>query len=201
MTLPRPLSLVLAASLLALASAPGRARAEGPQHESDQADAPDPDLVRARHLFYEGRKLFDLRRFEQALAKYEAAFEAKPIPEFLFNIGQCHRNLGNYDEAIFSFRRYLQLVPDADRRPQIEKLIAELRAKKKQAAEKARSARLLGAQPEQTGHPPSRPIYKKWWFWTGVAVVAVAAGATTLALTGSGGGLPTTDLGNVDFGQ
>ena len=199
MSHPRSLPYLLAAAMLALASLPGTALAEPPAGEHTQ----DPDLVRARKLFYQGRKLFDLRRFDQALEKYEAAFEAKPIPDFLFNIGQCHRNLGNYDEAIFSFRRYLQLVPDADRRPQIEALIAELQKDKKRAEEKARSAKLLGPPVEQPGRAPSRPIYKKWWFWTGVAVVAVAAGATSVALSsgGGGGGLPTTDLGNVDFGK
>lgn len=195
---PHSLPYLLAVALLAFASLPGTAHAQ----PKPGNQATDPDLARARKLFYEGRKLFDLRRFQQALEKYEAAFEAKPIPDFLFNIGQCHRNLGNYDEAIFSFRRYLQLVPDADRRPQIEALIAELQQQKKRAEEKARSAKLLGTPVEQPGHPPSRPIYKKWWFWTGVAVVAVAAGATTVALSGGGGGgLPSTDLGNVDFGK
>ncbi len=199
MSHPRSLPYLLVAAMLAFASVPGTARAEQPAGDHTA----DPDLTRARKLFYEGRKLFDLRRFQQALDKYEAAFEAKPIPEFLFNIGQCHRNLGNYDEAIFSFRRYLQLVPDAERRPQIEALIADLKKKKKKAEDDARNAALVGTPVERPGHPPSRPIYKKWWFWTGLAVVAVAAGATTVALSGGGGGggLPTTDLGNVDFGQ
>jgi len=47
-----------------------------------------------------------------------------------------------------------------------------------------------------------RPIYSKWWFWTGVGVVAVAGGVGIYAAT-SGGGTPppTTDLGNISFGK
>lgn len=30
---------------------------------------------------------------------------------------------------------------------------------------------------------PSPPIYKRWWFWTGVAAVAVASGVTVVLLT------------------
>jgi len=40
----------------------------------------------------------------------------------------------------------------------------------------------------------ARPIYKRWWFWTGVGVLA--AGATTLALTAGRDGPPPSDLGN-----
>ncbi|HUH03110.1 MAG TPA: tetratricopeptide repeat protein [Kofleriaceae bacterium] len=155
----------------------------------------DPDLERAKKLFYQGQKLFDLRRFEQALEKYEAAFEAKAIPDFLFNIGQCHRNLDNFDEAIFSFRRFLQLEPETPRREQIEALIAELEQRKQQAAEDARAVPLI--PPDDRG--ARRPVWKKWWFWTGMA--AVAAGTTAILLTTTGSGLPGTDLGNVDFGK
>ena len=63
-----------------------------------------------------GEKLFALGRFDEALEQYEKAFEAKPLPGFLFNIAQCHRNLGNIDQAIFSYRKYLREAPDADNR-------------------------------------------------------------------------------------
>jgi len=47
---------------------------------------------------------------------------------------------------------------------------------------------------------PPKPIYKKWWFWTGVGVVAVGG---TAAIYASGGGRspPGTDLGNIVFGK
>lgn len=173
----------------------------GPSHAKPRAPGSakvDRDLERAKKLFYQGRQLFDLRRFEQALEKYEAAFEAKAIPEFLFNIGQCHRNLDNFDEAIFSFRRFLQLEPETPRREQIEALIAELEKRKQQAAEDARRVPLVPPD-DRVAAGTSRPVWKKWWFWTGMA--AVAAGTTAVVLTTTGSGLPDTELGNVDFSK
>lgn len=44
---------------------------------------------------------------------------------------------------------------------------------------------------------PAQPVYKKWWFWTGVGVVA--AGATTAVLLASKGGPSATTLGEVNL--
>ncbi|HUU03021.1 MAG TPA: PEGA domain-containing protein [Myxococcota bacterium] len=44
---------------------------------------------------------------------------------------------------------------------------------------------------EQTAQPPSRPLYKQWWFWTAIGV-AVAGGVTGLVLGLSPeGGIPS----------
>jgi tetratricopeptide (TPR) repeat protein len=110
----------------------------------------------AKRHFYAGEKLFAVGRFSDALAEYEAAFDAKPLPAILFNIGQCHRNLHEYDEAIFSYRKYLTLLPDAGNRAEVEDLIRELedaqareRAEADQrAAARARVAVAACAEPE-----------------------------------------------------
>ena len=69
---------------------------------------------------------FNLGRFEEAAVDYQAAYEAEPLPAFLFNIGQCYRNLGNYERAQFYFRRYVQLDPRSPNRADAEQLIAEM---------------------------------------------------------------------------
>jgi tetratricopeptide (TPR) repeat protein len=167
-------------------------------HAPAHAAAADDEAAakkRARRHFERGEKLFALGRFDEALRAYEKAFEEYPAPEFLFNIGQCHRNLGNYDEAIFSFRKYLKLRPDAANREAVEEYIAELE-------EERRNARQKDPIVEPPPPPPKRrdkPVYKKWWFWTGVAVVA--GGVTAVVITQSGSGLPDTDLGNIDFSK
>jgi tetratricopeptide (TPR) repeat protein len=167
---------------------------------AEDGSAEDAALKRGRKFFKKGEKLFALGRFEEALREYERAFEEYPVPEILFNIGQCHRNLGHYDEAIFSFRKYLRLKPDAANREATEELIAELEV------EKQKHAPPKGPPPDAIvppAPPPARvatPIYKKWWFWTGVTVV-VAGTATAFVLASDSGGLPSTDLGNIDFPQ
>jgi hypothetical protein len=45
-------------------------------------------------------------------------------------------------------------------------------------------ASFLGAE-AMPGPPPRRPIYKRWWFWTGLVVVAGGVAATVLATRSS----------------
>jgi tetratricopeptide (TPR) repeat protein len=161
--------------------------------------ADEAAVKRAQGYFRKGEKLFALGRFEEALAAYQQAFEEYPLPEFLFNIGQCHRNLGSYDQAIFSFRKYLRLKPDAENREATEELIAELEAEKARNPSKPVKQRVepVPSKPERQA-PESKPIYAKWWFWTGVVVVAGAA-TTAAVLATQDSGLPDSDLENIDF--
>ena len=95
-----------------LVGAPPRAHAGAGEADG----AADGTTSTAKQHYYKGEKLFALGRFRDALAAYEAAFEVDPLPELLFNIGQCHRNLGDYRSAVFSFRKYLRLRPAAPNR-------------------------------------------------------------------------------------
>jgi tetratricopeptide (TPR) repeat protein len=168
------------------------------------AYAQDPTTRAAKRHYERGQKLFALQKFDEALEQFQKAFDAKPIPDFLFNIGQCHRNLGDYEAAIFSFKRYLKLDPETDNREQVEELIAQL--EEKQAAEEAKRLRLRKPAREkeeapEERPPTGRPVYKKWWFWTGVAVVGVAGGVGIYAATAADGP-PDTTLGrNIVFGK
>jgi tetratricopeptide (TPR) repeat protein len=85
----------------------------------------DAEQVARRH-FERAERFYAVGRFDDALGEYEAAYEAKPLAGFLFNIGQCHRNLGDLKAAVFSFRKYLAAKPDARNRSAVQDLIAEL---------------------------------------------------------------------------
>lgn len=167
------------------------------------AHAEDPSERAARRHYERGQKLFNLQKFDEALEQYQKAFDAKPIPSFLFNIGQCHRNLGDYDAAIFSFKRYLKLEPEAENREQVEELIDDLEQKKAEAdTERLKLGKRKKEKEEEEPAPvesEGSPVYKKWWFWTGVAVVGAAGGIGIYYATKSGGGAPGTDLGNIDY--
>ncbi len=160
------------------------------------AHADDPAERAAKRHYERGQKLFNLQKFDEALEQFQQAYDAKPIPDFLFNIGQCHRNLGDYESAIFSFKKFLKLDPEASNREQVEQLIEELEQKQSTG----NSQRLgLVKKPITEGGPPGKPIYKKWWFWSGVAVVAV--GSVGIYAAASRGGSPDTDFGNIVFGK
>ena len=172
------------------------------------AAADDAATRNAKRHFERGQTLYTLTKFREALDEYQQAFDARPIPDFLFNIGQCYRNLGDYDAAIFSYKKYLAAAPDAPNRAQVEQLIVDLQARKDQE-----DARRLAPQPPPpripapppavavAAPPPAHPIYTRWWFWTGIGVVAAGAGVATYELTRAGSSPPPTALGNIVFGK
>ena len=163
------------------------------------AHADDPAMRAAKRHYERGQKLFALQKFDDALEQYQKAYDAKPIPDFLFNIGQCHRNLGDYEAAIFSFKRYLKLDPETANREKVEQLIADL--EEKQAASDAKRLGLRKERRDRSPPPADDPVYKKWWFWTGVVVVGGAAGGLGYYVS-TRGGPPDTSLGrNIVFGK
>ena len=158
------------------------------------ARADDPAQRAAKRHYDRGEKLFALGKFDEALDEYQTAFDAKPLPGFLYNIGQCFRNLGDYDQAIFSFKKYLKLEPDAANKESVDRLIEELEEKKAQGD----SQRFVRKPAPQQKH-----IYSRWWFWTGAAVasVAIAAGGVGIYAATRSEPPPPTDLGNIVFGK
>ena len=160
---------------------------------SRPAHADDPATRAARRHFERGEKLFALGKFDDALEEYQTAFDAKPLPGFLYNIGQCYRNLGDYDQAIFSFKKYLKLEPDAPNKEAVEKLIEELEEKKQQGS----GERFVRKVPKA----PEKPIYKKWWFYVSAGAVVVAAGSVGIYAATRTEPPPPSDLGNIVFGK
>ncbi len=194
----------------ALWSSPAWAQGDG---DSDDSAITDKDRKRAKKVFEQGQKLFDLRRFAEALEKYQQAYEIAPLPGLLFNIGQAYRNLGDLDAALFSLRKYLKLKPDADNRDATLAYIADIEEEQRaqQAAAEARRNQLPDRDGDGDGDgdgdpddgirratPAARPIYTRWWFWGGIAAVA-GVGITGAILLAPDGGPPDTSLGNIDF--
>jgi hypothetical protein len=53
-------------------------------------------------------------------------------------------------------------------------------------------------QPSPTGEKASKPIVKRWWFWTALGA-AVAASVVILVVADRGPSAPSTTLGNQEF--
>ena len=87
---------------------------------------PAPEARPGRALFERAEANFNRGKFEEARADYQAAYDVEPLPAFLFNIGQCHRNLGDYERAQFFFQRYIVLDPGSPNRPAAEQLVDEM---------------------------------------------------------------------------
>ena len=82
----------------------------------------------AREFFQEGSRQYDLGEYNEALKAFKSAYLKLEDPIFLFNIAQCHRQLGQKLEAVKFYRTYLRKVPSAETRPQVEKIVADLEA-------------------------------------------------------------------------
>jgi tetratricopeptide (TPR) repeat protein len=180
----------------------------------------DPRQEKAAHTHFDAaEKAFNVGRFEDALAEYQLAYDALPLPAFVFNIAQCHRNLGNSEQAIFFYQRYLSLEPEASNRGVVEDLIIEQQHRLDQHATALPPPQLAapveldapppGAtlpaadlHPALTAAPPDRPpagrsrLSPRWWLF-GALGVALLGGVTVLAIRNSGS-LPTGKLGAID---
>ena len=161
------------------------------------ARADDADTKAAKKHFQRGEKLFNLGKFDLALVEYEAAYDKKPLPGFLYNIAQCQRNLGNFKEAIFGYRNYLRQVPDADNREAVLALIDDLDDQQREREATALRERALHEPPPPPHREPRPPVYKRGWFWGGVAALAVIT--VGIVVVTRGDGAPPTDLGTIVF--
>ncbi|MCU1277167.1 MAG: hypothetical protein JWM53_713 [bacterium] len=159
----------------------------------------------AKRFFLSGSKHFDLGEYSDALNDFKEGYRLKDDPVFLYNIAQCHRLLNQNTEALRAYKTYLRRAPTAPNRDEVERKIAAIEAAQAaantatttppnqvlppdgHAAEPATTAPVTTGEPPPattsnslTASAPSpadrQPIYKKWWLWTAVGVVAVGAG-------------------------
>jgi tetratricopeptide (TPR) repeat protein len=189
---------MLAAALLA-ALAPARAAAATPEKERA-----------ARAHFQSGEAHFKAGAFDDALADYQAGYDAKPLPGFLINIAQCQRRLGDLKAARATYQKFVLVAPDSPLLPQVRSVIAEidgLLAKPDAdapASESATEAKpepgaaaaapgatpetpapvLIGRAAEPEGAPPAPG--RRWWLW-GALGAAVVGGVVTAIVLSSGG--------------
>ena len=86
-------------------------------------------LSKAREHYALGNQFFGRGKFIEARQEFQTAYDLSEKPRLLFNIAQCHKNLGEYKEAIDFFERYLKALPDADNKAEVEGDIEALRKK------------------------------------------------------------------------
>ena len=165
-----------AALLLAM---PGAAMADDPpapgEGKSDRARA----MASAKEHNHAAMRLFNLGKFEQAVEAYQKAYKAYPLPEFLYNLGQCHERMQgveNLERAKFFFEGYLTNKPEALNRREVEELVKEIERKLDTLRSVRRPVVLMPSELTAQGQEGPTPWYKSWWFWT-IVSVAVAGGA------------------------
>src|SRR6185503_12676976 len=97
-------ALSLAMVLGAIAARPALAREQA--HPSPEA-----------RLHYErGLAHYNFGEMPAAIEEFKQAYALSNAPGLLFNLAQAERLAGQPDQALYSYRTYLRLVPDAPNR-------------------------------------------------------------------------------------
>lgn len=157
-----------------------------------------------------GNAHYRTKEFEKALDEYKMGLQQEDAAIFLYNIGQCHRALHHWDDAIWVFRRFLDRAkPDPELVERVEGFIRD--AEQNQAEDQKRApprepidtaspgepkVPQASSAPQASSSPsmavPSKPATRivpgeAWyrdplgWTETGVGVVGIGAGAVLLA--------------------
>lgn len=102
----------------------------------------------ARRQFREGMALIEAGKYEPGIQALEAAYDLKPHPAVLYNIGRAYVDAGKLTAAIDYFKRYVEYDPDD--RDAVEGTIAVLEERissmQAQAAASLREAELAKAE-------------------------------------------------------
>jgi hypothetical protein len=179
---------------------------------------------KAKALYNAGIAHYNLAEFKDALDSFKEAYRVHHDPVLLFNIAQCHRQLGEFAAAATFYRSYRRESPDAANRADVDRLIRDMdRAVQEERARQpppttqpldkmapgATQPLPSAARPTVTEAgapnlvataPPPRPLVKRPWFWATVAGAAVVvAGAVALGVVyGVPGRDPSPTAGKVN---
>jgi tetratricopeptide (TPR) repeat protein len=110
---PRCLASALAFGLLVLAGSPARGQSEG----GDEA----------LELYRKSEESYKAGRLEDAIELLRRAYDKRPEPAFLFNMGRAYERLRDLPHAIEAYSRYLDAEPAAKNRADVSRTIATMR--------------------------------------------------------------------------
>lgn len=114
-------------------------------HVSAQDPSSVGEISEARALFIAGRSAFNEGRYEAAYDYFKRSLELSGRKLLLFNMAQCLDRLRRDQEALDTFEAYLQEVPNAENRAEVESRIHIL---------KEAIARQAAAAPPATNEAP-----------------------------------------------
>jgi hypothetical protein len=116
------------------------------------AHADDASLKQAQAAFDQAQIDYLQGNFDAAATGFKAAYDSRPFPQFLYNIGASFHMKGkkesdveSYLKAVDYYQRYLAEDPDASDKDKVNKSIKVLTAE---------IERLKAAPPPETGKPP-----------------------------------------------
>ena len=185
-----------------------------------------PTLPEAREHLALGNKLYNVRSFDDAVIEYKAGTLIEPAPVFDYNLGQCYRLTGKYQDAIWHYERFLARgKPQGELLDAVNDFIAQMKSElgKKAMTQQPTEPAPTGSSGAAQGVPsgttasvstqtsPSSPTRSgrqrvgssfPWydditgWVLTGAGVIGLASGAGLLINSAS-----LSDKANSAFDQ
>ena len=147
--------------------------------------AADKKSDEARRLYRIGEEQFKAGRIELAIKAFEEGYALDPRPEFLLNLAQSHRALGQRKVAIDYLERFIAAAPTHAYRPAAEKTLAELRRAESEEAPppfmppRPKPTPSPSAPARPIAPPPHRPEPSRAWVWIAAGAAVVLAGSVT----------------------
>ena len=88
-----------------------------------------PDDAIARDYLQQGNRFYHLHELARAIDAYKAGSLRDDSPVFLYNLAQCHRQLGNFAEAIWHYERFIARArPSGVLRATIDRFVRDMKA-------------------------------------------------------------------------
>lgn len=120
-----------------------------------------------------------------AIAEFKAAYQLRQFPRILANIAGLSMDIGNAPQAVEYCKRYLA-EPDDESREKVEAMCKRAQQRLDAMQEPPERSLRPVASPAPplfavASPPPPTPVYKRWWFWTAIGVVAAGAVAGGVA--------------------
>jgi hypothetical protein len=184
----------------------------GAQPQTETTGQPDA-TERARQHFENGQRLVDEGRFANAYTEFERGYELSGRPLFLFNMGECARQMGDDERARRAYERYLEQDPGGQLAATAQQRLAALprgqppsRGPTSGPAATAEPPPAAAPKPpltppaqeappptppglvglDQPPVPKGPPVWKRWELWAGVGAAVVAGSVVVYATTREG---------------
>ncbi len=120
-----------------------------------------PVSAEARDRLAAGTRLYRVREFEKATEEYKAGAIKEDAPVFYYNLGQCYRQLGRYQDAIWHYQRFLDRANPlpAKYRQAVEGFIRDMKAElDKKAMTKQPTEPAPDSRPPPNTPPVTEPL-------------------------------------------
>jgi hypothetical protein len=115
----------------------------------------------ARGLFETGRQAYEDGRYRDAWAAFHDAYQLSGRPELLYNIGQTADRLGQDADALKAFRMYVERLPNAPNRRDVENRVRALEDRVSASGRAAQESTSDGSQPTDATPPPEITLHRE----------------------------------------